>query len=73
MADEFLSCFSVDKKFIEKVTSLVRWHMQILFINKNSKHQNVRQMVKEVDTHEIVLVCMCDRLGRGGTTYKEAD
>lgn len=65
MSRKFLEYFGEDDLFIEKVRSLVRWHMQILFVCKNSKFQNITQMLKEVDINEISIVARADRLGRG--------
>ena len=65
MAKEFLKYFNEEDKFIEEVTSLVKWHMQSLFVNKGSKFQNVDDMLKDVDVNEISLVALSDRLGRG--------
>lgn len=65
MAKEFLEYFNQDEAFINKVVSLVRWHMQILFVTKNSKFQRIDFMLEEVDIDEIILVSHCDRLGRG--------
>lgn len=65
MAREFLEYFNQDEVFINKVISLVRWHMQILFVTKNSRFQNVKQMLEDVDVDEMILVSRCDRLGRG--------
>lgn len=71
MAHEFLEYFNEDEEFIEKVTSLVRWHMQSLFVTKSMKFQNVEGMIREVDPNEIVLVALSDRLGRGNLGEKE--
>lgn len=65
MAKEFLEYFNLDQHFINKVTGLIRWHMQSLFVTKNSKFQNIDEMLKDVDINEIVLVALADRLGRG--------
>lgn len=65
MAREFLEYFNQDEVFINKVISLVRWHMQILFVTKNSRFQNIKQMFEDVDVDEMILVSRCDRLGRG--------
>ena len=46
-------------------TGLVRWHMQSLFVTKDSRFQNIGEMLKDVDVNEIVLVARSDRLGRG--------
>lgn len=66
MAVKFLEYFDLDKDFIDKVTGLVKWHMQSLFVTKDSRFQNIDEMLKDVDTDEIVLVALSDRLGRGG-------
>lgn len=66
MAVKFLEYFDMDNDFIERVTGLVKWHMQSLFVTKDSRFQNIDDMLKDVDTDEIVLVALSDRLGRGG-------
>jgi putative nucleotidyltransferase with HDIG domain len=71
MAKEFLTYFNEQESFITKVRSLVRWHMQILFVNKNLKFQNISNMLEEVNSNEIVLVSLSDRLGRGNLSYNE--
>lgn len=73
MAHEFLEYFNEDKEFIDKVTSLVKWHMQSLFVTKSMKFQNVEGMLKEVDPNEIVLVALSDRLGRGNLGKKDRE
>lgn len=65
MAEKFLEYFNLDQHFIDKVTGLVRWHMQSLFVTKDSRFQNIGEMLKDVDVNEIVLVALSDRLGRG--------
>lgn len=39
--------------------------MQSLFVTKDSRFQNIDEMLKDVDVNEIVLVALADRLGRG--------
>ncbi|QGH23934.1 HDIG domain-containing metalloprotein [Clostridium butyricum] len=65
MAEKFLEYFNQDNNFVDKVIGLVRWHMQSLFVTKDSKFQNIDEMLKDVDVNEIVLVALADRLGRG--------
>ncbi len=65
MTKKFLTYFNEEESFISKVTALVRWHMQSLFVTKNMKFQNIRSMLEDVDINEIVLVSLSDRLGRG--------
>jgi len=71
MTRQFLTYFNEDESFINKVTALVRWHMQSLFVTKNLKFQNVSGMLEEVDANEISLISISDRLGRGSLDYKE--
>jgi uncharacterized domain HDIG len=66
LVEIFLKEFIEDKEFIEKVGALVRWHMQILFAQKDSPFQNVKKMKTEVDIEEIALIGWCDRMGRKG-------
>lgn len=65
MAHEFLEYFDENEEFIDKVSSLVRWHMQSLFVTKSLQFQDIEGMLKDVDPDEIVLVATADRLGRG--------
>lgn len=71
MAVEFLENFNEEESFIEEVTSLIRWHMQSLFVIKDSSFKNVSEMLKDVDKDEIVLVSRADRLGRGNMNKSE--
>lgn len=73
MARKFLEYFNEDEEFIEDVTGLVRWHMQSLFVAKNSKFKNIDGMLNDVDKNEIVLVAMADRLGRGTESKSEKE
>ncbi len=66
LTEKFLFCFSIeDKKFVSKVKALVRWHMQILFSEKKLPYGNLKVMKEQVDSRDIALLTLCDRLGRG--------
>lgn len=64
LAGEFLRTFVDDDQFIKEVTSLVRWHMQILFVVNGLPFADIEEMKHEADIHEIGLLGLCDRLGR---------
>ena len=64
MAYKFLIEFTEDKNFIESVTSLVRWHMQILFVAKDLPFASIKPMLAQVSVEEMSLFSLCDRLGR---------
>lgn len=63
-AVEFLRYLTDDDVFVKKVSSLIRWHMQILFVQKDLPFQSIEQMLKEVDPYELALLGYCDRVGR---------
>lgn len=62
---KFLETFTEEEEFIKRVTSLVRWHMQTLFVMKNLPFGDVKSMSQEISIKEIALLSECDRLGRG--------
>lgn len=65
LAAKFLRNISGDQTLIEKVSRMVRWHMQILFVVKNLPFADLDGMMAEVPLGEISLLSLCDRLGRG--------
>ncbi len=71
LCKEFLSYSNFDKKFIEKVAKLVRWHMQALFIIKDLPFKEVEKMKEEVNINEIALISLCDKLGRKDVIRQE--
>lgn len=73
MAYEFLKEFTNDDKFIKKVCSMVRWHMEALYVIKDLPFSNIKHMLKEVDLEEIALLNLCDRLGRGEMTEEKIE
>lgn len=66
MAREFMEYFNEDEEFVSLVSSLVRWHMQSLYVNKNLPFKEIEKMVRELNINDIVLFSLADRLGRGG-------
>ena len=73
LAIDFLSEFTRDEDFITKVSVLVRWHMQILFVVKDLPFADIEKMASQASVEEIALLSMCDRLGRGGMTKERHD
>lgn len=68
LSADFLRAFTEDESFIQKVSKMVRWHMQVLMVIKNLPFANIKGMVQQVPLNEIALLGMCDRLGRGEIT-----
>jgi putative nucleotidyltransferase with HDIG domain len=69
---DFLKEYNCSKDFIIKVSSLVRWHMNPLFIVKKLPFADIKGMISEVSIEEIALFSLCDRLGRGNMTDEKA-
>ncbi len=70
LAAGFLMEFTDDEEFVSKVSQMVRWHMQILFVVKKLPWADIDTMISEVAPGEIALLSLCDRLGRGDTSEK---
>lgn len=70
LAASFLQEFTDDNEFITKVSQMVRWHMQILFVAKKLPFADIDKMITEVPLAEITLLSLCDRLGRGNMNEK---
>lgn len=66
LTKEFLSNFTENTDFITRVTWLVRYHMQLLFVLKDLPFQDIEGMKKHVNIHDVALLGLCDRLGRTG-------
>ncbi len=61
---KFLQEFTRDDKFINEISSLVRWHMQILHVVKDMAFADIKTMKEETDINEVALLGFCDRMGR---------
>lgn len=70
LADKFLSEFMEDRDFIRYVCSLIRWHMMILYVNKDLPFGDLQTMLKEVKNEDLALLGWCDRTGRTGIDEK---
>ncbi len=70
LATGFLKEFTDDEEFIKRVSQMVRWHMQVLFVVKNLPYADIDKMVTEVSLSEIARLSLCDRMGRGNMNEK---
>jgi len=68
LAVGFLSELTDEENLIEKVSRLVRWHMQPLYVSKGLPFAKIEEMNSQVSIDEVALFSLCDRLGRGGLT-----
>ncbi len=70
LADKFLSEFTTDREFIRYVCSLIRWHMMILYVNKDLPFGDLQTMLKEVKGEDLAILGWSDRTGRTGINEK---
>lgn len=73
MTRAFLIEFSKDFQFVDQVVSLVRWHMQILFVVKDMPFGDMKTMMQQADIEEVALLGLCDRLGRLGANREQEE
>jgi len=71
MAIDFLGQLIRDREFINKVSAMVRWHMQLLFVANGLPYANITLMKQQADIHEIALLGLCDRMGRLGAELEQ--
>lgn len=65
LARQFLHMLTNDEEFINKVCTLVKYHMQPLFYDKKLPFFKEKDIIEESDPDEISLLSLADRLGRG--------
>lgn len=73
LSKKFLTVFTDDHAFIEKVSLLIRWHMQILFVVNNLPFANIEKMKHDVNIQEVALLGLCDRLGRTNVDHRKEE
>lgn len=73
LAEKFLLALTDDTEFIRKVASLVKWHMQPFYIEKNLPFADIRTMKQQTDISEVALISFADRLGRPQTDRNDAE
>jgi tRNA nucleotidyltransferase (CCA-adding enzyme) len=64
LVKEFFKELTSDKAFVRTVTSLVKWHMQILYIAKSLRFADIEGLIGDIDFNEVALLGYCDRMGR---------
>jgi len=66
LSREFLQAFTENEKFIDEVSQLIKYHMQILYVVKDMPYADIKGMKLETDIKELALLGFCNRLGRQG-------
>lgn len=65
MVYDFFRDSDMNEEKVRSISRLVRWHMQVLFVVKDLPFADVKSMKEEVDLKDVLLLNLCDRLGRG--------
>ncbi|WP_206457924.1 HD domain-containing protein [Anaerovorax sp. IOR16] len=73
LAKDFLSVFTEDDNFIDKVSALIRYHMHILFVTRDLPFSDLKGLKQQTDIHEVALLGLCDRLGRTNANLAEEE
>lgn len=71
LSKEFLSFFIKDEDLIKEVSTLVKYHMHILYVVKDLPFGNKKLMLQEADVTEVALLGFADRLGRGNRDFNK--
>ena len=64
LSKDFLSVFTDDENFINGVSQLIRYHMQLLFVVKEMPFADIEGLKRNTDVKELALLGFCDRVGR---------
>ncbi len=65
IAEKILNYYKYDDYEKEKILNLVRFHMHHLYIIKNLPYAKTKEMIKETNLNDIILLFISDRMGRG--------
>lgn len=71
LTEQFLHYFDVSASFVDEVTNLVRYHMNILFVVNNLPFQDIDGIRSHTDLDELALLGFADRMGRLHVDEKE--
>lgn len=73
LSKKFLLAVDAPETFIEQVSSLVRFHMHILFVVKNMPYGDIKELKNHTNLKEVALLGLCDRLGRTGANLEKEE
>ncbi|MBE5962907.1 MAG: HDIG domain-containing protein [Lachnospiraceae bacterium] len=66
LCKKFFEPFHESEEFVSQVTNLVRFHMHILYVNKELPFSKLNELRETGMEKEIALIGFADRMGRGG-------
>ncbi len=71
LTEEILHYYNMKAVDIDYIVTLVKYHMHHLFIVKDLPYGNIKTMINEANLNDMILLFICDRLGRDQKTYDE--
>lgn len=74
LVKDILSKLTLDNRFIDSVSLLVKFHMIYLYISKNLPFgDSLENISKSIEFNDLFLLILSDRLGRGVTSKNEQE
>ena len=65
IADKILTYYDYKNDEKERILNLVKYHMHHLYIIQDLPFAKTKEMIKDVDLNDMILLFISDRLGRG--------
>ncbi len=73
LTKKFLLTVDTPEAFIEQVSTLVRFHMHILFVTKNLPFGDIKGLKNHANIQDVALLGLCDRMGRIGADLNKEE
>lgn len=71
LARNLLEAFDFDDDAISYITTLVKYHMHLLYVSRNLPYGNISELKKIPIKKDLALLCWCDRTGRLNVNREE--
>lgn len=73
MARRILRNYMNDITLRDNIVSLIKHHMTHFYVLNRIKTNEVLNMIETTDIHDVALLALCDRLGKGNLSYESKD
>lgn len=66
LAEKILDYYNYENNEKSKILNLIKYHMHHIYITQDLPFAKTKEMIKDVDLNDMILLFISDRLGRGG-------
>ena len=66
LAEKILDYYNYESNEKSKILNLIKYHMHHIYIIQDLPFAKTKEMIKDVDLNDMILLFISDRLGRGG-------